>query len=481
MKIRILVLTTLLIASLVSQAAAYKGVDLNWIGGGVRARAMGGAFTAIADDASAVTWNPAGLIQLLDPQVSFSGAFVKPRVSTALTYPTLDGGEFAVSDNIWRVNYASFLAPLKLKGHQFSLSIAYRRLNEIAFADMFNPYLPEWLAITELTWDSLAVSNLHVERTGGLDVVNLGFGTYVWDDLSIGSSANLYLGSSDFTETVEARWSRDVGVQRPDVRKRLFRAESLGQSDFFGFDLTFGAMYKISDLRLGLVVRTPFQLKESWEVIQNDTTWETKTDVYVIKELKADFYVVDQTTKLDIPLSVAIGAAYQVTPNLLISADVEWRRFGTSEYHYLDSSLIKSSGEKEEYFSSFPAAFRNGGEGRVGFEYTLQTSKGIIPLRGGFRYIRHYLNEIENSTAYYVRDNDDFFYILVPALYNDRTTTAMAFSAGAGIHWDRIWLDAAIEHYTHKMTVAGFDAIDYFGGDRSEKQTSITVSFTGFF
>ena len=42
------------------------------IGVGARATAMGGAFTAIADDATALYWNPAGLSQIKGKQLSAS-------------------------------------------------------------------------------------------------------------------------------------------------------------------------------------------------------------------------------------------------------------------------------------------------------------------------------------------------------------------------------------------------------------------------
>ena len=40
-------------------------------GAGARALGLGGAFIAVADDATAVSFNPAGLAQLLNPEVSF--------------------------------------------------------------------------------------------------------------------------------------------------------------------------------------------------------------------------------------------------------------------------------------------------------------------------------------------------------------------------------------------------------------------------
>ena len=50
------------------------GSDLG-IGIGARAIGMSGAFTAVADDASAVFWNPAGLAQLTDNQIFLSGDY----------------------------------------------------------------------------------------------------------------------------------------------------------------------------------------------------------------------------------------------------------------------------------------------------------------------------------------------------------------------------------------------------------------------
>ena len=45
------------------------------LGSGARAYGMGGAFLARADDATAASWNPAGLSYLRTPELSLVGAF----------------------------------------------------------------------------------------------------------------------------------------------------------------------------------------------------------------------------------------------------------------------------------------------------------------------------------------------------------------------------------------------------------------------
>ena len=51
----------------------------NPVGSGARAMGMGGAFIATADDATAASWNPAGLIQLEKPELSKVGAYLNRR------------------------------------------------------------------------------------------------------------------------------------------------------------------------------------------------------------------------------------------------------------------------------------------------------------------------------------------------------------------------------------------------------------------
>ena len=47
----------------------------NPVGSGARALGMGSAFIAVADDATAASWNPGGLIQLEKPEISSVGYF----------------------------------------------------------------------------------------------------------------------------------------------------------------------------------------------------------------------------------------------------------------------------------------------------------------------------------------------------------------------------------------------------------------------
>jgi len=83
----------ILLASSILANTVYADVDFDYLHGsdlgigiGARAVSMSGAFAAVADDASAVFWNPAGLCQLADNQAFLSGDYPGGFSSAGLVY-----------------------------------------------------------------------------------------------------------------------------------------------------------------------------------------------------------------------------------------------------------------------------------------------------------------------------------------------------------------------------------------------------------
>ncbi len=62
-------------------AGRYAG-DFMAIGAGVRSISMGGAFAAIADDGSAIYWNPAGISQIRDKEIILMRAFLYNNIAS---------------------------------------------------------------------------------------------------------------------------------------------------------------------------------------------------------------------------------------------------------------------------------------------------------------------------------------------------------------------------------------------------------------
>jgi hypothetical protein len=472
------------------------GLDLNWLGSSARARAMGGAFISIVDDASALTWNPAGLIQTLDPQISFSGVYARPTSTFDLRGGGIGVGELSVDENVWTVDYASFLAPVTMGGHEFSASVAYQRLNDISSAQILP--IPEFAVDPLQLADTVLLSSYEFAATGILNVINLGFGTNVYRNLAFGASANIYFGSAD--ETTVFLYEENATYFHPQTLKpyegkSLWRGNILNEVDYSGFNMTFGLHYKTEKVGLALVGKTPFDLSREYDVTLADTVYHAAIGgTYRAQDPEPLYIVGDQKDKIEIPITLAAGANVSITPSFLIAADVEWRRFGTSEVSILDSGVIRSSGEKDEYFTDSPLNFQNAGEGRFGFEYVLNREKAIVPIRGGFRYVQHYLREIEDLVVIPNRNVDGMLVVERLEYPGDRIT-GYALTAGTGIHWERIWIDAAFEYYTDDRSayyLEDWQIVDVGDvlmwvpmqlgeADDSFEQTRVTLNFTGFF
>ena len=86
--IALIMLTAAILANTARAEVDFDYLHGSDLGMGIGARAMGmsGAFTAVADDASAVFWNPAGLAQLTGNQIFLSGDYPGGFSSAGFVY-----------------------------------------------------------------------------------------------------------------------------------------------------------------------------------------------------------------------------------------------------------------------------------------------------------------------------------------------------------------------------------------------------------
>ena len=119
--IRSVVITIVFMCCLQSSALAltneevFSQFQFNFITPGARATAMGGAFIGLADDATAVESNPAGLTQLLDPEIFAEFKYI--TYTTEQMYenlsPTTDVTRKEFDDFVTRVPFVSLVYPYK--------------------------------------------------------------------------------------------------------------------------------------------------------------------------------------------------------------------------------------------------------------------------------------------------------------------------------------------------------------------------------
>ncbi len=93
-------------------------------GSGARALGFAGAFTAVADDATAASWNPAGLTQLETPEASFVLRYIREANDHRSESEDYRVGEDAF-DNA-ALNYLSASLPFRLLDRNWVLSLNYQ-------------------------------------------------------------------------------------------------------------------------------------------------------------------------------------------------------------------------------------------------------------------------------------------------------------------------------------------------------------------
>ena len=111
-------------------SAQYTGFTSspNPVGSGARAIGMGGAFIAVADDATAASWNPAGLTQLRKPEISFAYSYFRRREEYRVAgHPEATGSSVVSNDDL---NYLSIAYPFKLFERNMIVSLNYQLLYE---------------------------------------------------------------------------------------------------------------------------------------------------------------------------------------------------------------------------------------------------------------------------------------------------------------------------------------------------------------
>lgn len=256
------------------------------LGSGARALGMGGAFLARPDDATAASWNPAGLSYLRRPEVSAAGVF--SRSDTADRAVLRPRGETVTpSTDTLEAKSPDFLAaayPLNLGGVTGAAQVSFQRV--IAFdggRDIFRNQ-----------------ARIRLDTGGGFDVVTGGVGLQATRRLRLGVVVN--------------RWRNgyDVDFERTERRPET----SQTRFDLSGWSVNAGLIFSPwEDVNVGIVGKTPFtgqvtltRHRENFSDTENPK--------------KAD--ATSSTVRLDFPGAIGFGASWRVTSPLTVSVD--WTR-----------------------------------------------------------------------------------------------------------------------------------------------------------
>ena len=342
----------------------------NPVGSGARAVGMGGAFIAVADDATAASWNPAGLIQLERPEMSIVGEYFyrkdkfssddRPEINNT---STIDGFD---------LNYLSATYPFRFYKNIVA-SINYQRLFD--FKRNFSHRLDFSSAGLDFVQDK------SFDQDGFLGALGIACAVEITPRLSLGVTFNIWPGDAIWENGWTEKFT-EHGVGTLAGSSQTIDAKiSDKYSDFTGFNANIGLLWDISKhFTLGAVVKTPFTAtadhKFKFEQVQ---TFGPPLNTTITSQQK-----VTENVDIDMPLSYGFGLAFRASDTLTFDLDV----FRTD---WSDFTLKDSQGNKFSPIDGRPANkshVEDTTQIRLGGEYLFiwEARKIVVPFRVGAFY-----------------------------------------------------------------------------------------------
>ena len=259
----LLVIVTICMLSVSSVFA--NGLSLNSIG--TRAIGMGGAFVGLANDASAIYWNPAGL--------SGQNCGVSLFMTDVIPFAT------------YKMDMAGIDATAKTN-HYISPNIfAVHSMDKLTFG--LGLYVPAGLGAE---WEK---DDFGAEMMSKIGVFNISpaVAYQLSDKFSIGATLNIFYGMMEMKRGEGmAQYSEDISGT--------------------GFGASFGLKYNASEkLSFGLSYKTPLTVG-----------FEGDADMGMDIEIKRD---------IEWPTWIGIGAAYAISDKWTVTLDGQWSDWASSE------------------------------------------------------------------------------------------------------------------------------------------------------
>ncbi|HPO13610.1 MAG TPA: outer membrane protein transport protein [Candidatus Hydrogenedentes bacterium] len=311
----------------------------NPVGSGARAIGMGGAFIAVADDATAASWNPGGLTQLERPEISFVHDFDFYRENVRSKDHSELNSQETVDLN--GVNYLSVAWPIPwtIAGRNLVLSLNYQRKYDFDRDLNFN-----YNTVGSLFGGGTAstLSKYRYLQRGELAALSPAFGFEITNRISVGAVLNLWyhdiLPKNEWEERTEVR-SRGLinGVLAPFNQSKL-RIEK-NYENFDGMNFTVGILVKPTErLSLGAVYHSKLKARVKYtEVVRMSQVSAFPGYTRSVRPLEYDF-----------PSAFGIGIAYRFPGDrLTLSFDVtrrEWDEFVIRDRKNSQFSMQKRSG-----------------------------------------------------------------------------------------------------------------------------------------
>ena len=345
----------------------------NPVGSGARALGMGGAFIAICDDATAASWNPAGLVQLEKPELSVVYDYHKNDVSSHYeAFPNASVSDGGVDHSF---NYLSAAYPFKLFSRNMTASLNYQHLYD--FKNDSSRRYEEKRAFSTLT--DVSIYSLD----GELWAISPAFSIQMTPSFSIGVTLNFWEDG-----LFDNQWTTSYNYHFQNITKSpvIQREDSVYSESykFSGFNYHLGALWSVtSRLTVGAVMKAPFTADLDYHYhseIERVGDYEYVDDPMNTGENET-LHVLDipANETLEMPMSLGLGISFRLTDAFSVALDVYKTWWKDYLLHTNSGKTISPISGVDESDSSVG----NTTQVRAGAEYLIIKEKFIVPIRLG--------------------------------------------------------------------------------------------------
>jgi hypothetical protein len=331
---------------------------------------MAGAFTAIADDATAAAWNPAGLSQLEGPEASLVHDSLEADLGVENYEYRVLITDFSSRSTLRidrELDYAtpSFLSltyPFRAGDRVFVTQLSARRLAQ------FPDAMSRRQAQSESSFgDFDGSSELSTTVSGGIDTYSLSLGVEVLEEsLRLGATVN-YLDAESTWNTSGAGTESSTGVFGGDGEPISFEVTGRQREDFSDWFLDLGLQWLISEkLTFGAVYHTEF------------TTGYERSEMTITVLEDGGVRRSSRGTEGEVrwPDGLSLGLAFRPVDALTLALDysrTSWSKAGVEE----------PSG-RPYGFPNLDTRNHDSDSWHFGGEWVLRPRNLEVPLRAGF-------------------------------------------------------------------------------------------------
>ncbi len=334
------------------------GLDITEVG--LRANAMGTAYTGVADDASAVFWNPAGLTQIENDNIS-------GEIEMQFLYPTFLYQDAAGKDR----DYSKAIAfPTGFIAYKFG-----------DFAIGTGLYVPYATGTTEYKDVLYAMGSLggtaEIKASSAFFAIGGSIAYQVMPALSIGVTGEAIYGVND----IETTLTTPIGTVTNNMHYR----------GWAGARYSLGAMLKpVESFNIGLQVKSKTDLRLEGTSYLNDSTnnpLNPGNGAILGAPTGASVYDDSAEYNAQLPWEFLGGIAYKVSPTLLISVDGAYKMWGGADKKTIKADPLPDQDVTAKEKSNYTIAF--------GLEDIVTSN---LKIRGGMFYISPCAND--NNISY---------------------------------------------------------------------------------